>query len=103
MLKPPALLGFGAIGLAWPLWCRWPLSRASVLGIVLGVTPGLGWHAYHLQQRGSDALVKWGSQGLARLTNVVESNSGVWSTPLIELVEGGWPWLLFIPAGLIYA
>lgn len=103
MLKPPALLGFGAIGLAWSLWCRWPLSRASLLGIVLGVTPGLGWHAYHLQQRGSDALVMWGSQGLARLTNVVESNSGVWSTPLIELVEGGWPWLLFIPAGLIYA
>ena len=74
--------------------------RCLALGI--GLLPGVGWHLWHFSQRGQEALVMWGGQGLARVTSSVGDGHGWW-TPWAELLEGGWPWLLLLPAGLTWA
>jgi len=103
LLKPPALLGFLLIAMAISLWERRRWSAASVAWFGLGVLPGIGWHLWHLQQRGGDALVMWGGQGLGRVAGVVGGNQGTWMVPITEVLKGGWPWLLLLPAGLTWA
>ena len=101
LLKPPALLGFAVIAaLVGGRHC-WP-RRASWLALALGLIPGVSWHLWHWSVRGSDALLMWGGQGLARITSSVGDGLGWW-TPWVELLEGGWPWLLLLPAGLAWA
>ena len=101
LLKPPAVLGFGLIAAlvggrrCWPNGTGW-------LALAMGLLPGVGWHLWHWHARGSDALLMWGGQGLARITNSVGDGLGWW-TPWVELLEGGWPWLLLLPAGLACA
>ena len=101
LLKPPALLGFVVMAFVIggasdrPGVRRWPW-------LVLGLMPGFGWHLWHWSVRGQDALLMWGGQGLARVTNSVGDGHGWW-TPWAELLEGGWPWLLLLPAGLTWA
>ena len=100
LLKPP-VLGFGLIAAlvggrrCWPNGTGW-------LALAMGLLPGVGWHLWHWHARGSDALLMWGGQGLARITNSVGDGLGWW-TPWVELLEGGWPWLLLLPAGLACA
>ena len=101
LLKPPALLGLVLIALivggrsSWPRWRSW-------ITLTLGLLPGLAWHLWHWSVRGSDALVMWGGQGLARLTSSIGDGHGWW-TPWVEVLEGGWPWLLLLPIGLRWA
>ena len=101
LLKPPALLGFGLIAALVGGRRCWPRER-SWLALVLGLVPGVGWHLLHWKARGSDALLMWGGQGLARITSSVGDGLGWW-TPWVEILEGGWPWLLLLPAGLTWA
>ena len=105
MLKPPAVLGFLLIAAAISALDRhrshW---RPAALGwAAAGVTPGLAWHLRHWSQRGSDALVMWGGQGLSRVAGVVGDSTGAWVMPLTEVLEGGWPWLLLLPLGVGWA
>ena len=101
LLKPPAILGFGAIALLaggsglHPRGRRW-------LSFILGLLPGVSWHLWHWLIRSDDAFLMWGGQGLARLTTTVGDGFGWW-TPWAELLEGGWPWLLLLPAGIGWA
>ena len=101
LLKPPALLGFGLIAVLVGGRSCWPSPRSWV-GLTLGLLPGLTWHLWHWSVRGDDALLMWGGQGLARITSSVGDGHGWW-TPWAELLEGGWPWCLLLPAGLIWA
>ena len=101
LLKPPALLGFAVIAALVGGRRCWPRG-ASWLALALGLIPGVGWHLWHWSVRGSDALLMWGGQGLARITSSVGDGLGWW-TPWVELLEGGWPWLLLLPAGLAWA
>jgi 4-amino-4-deoxy-L-arabinose transferase-like glycosyltransferase len=103
LLKPPALLGFLLIALAISLWERRPWRTPALGWFGLGLLPGIGWHGLHLHQRGADALVMWGGQGLGRITEVVGENQGAWVMPITEVLEGGWPWLLLLPTGLAWA
>jgi 4-amino-4-deoxy-L-arabinose transferase-like glycosyltransferase len=73
------------------------------VGLALGLLPGLGWHLMHLAVRGDAALVMWGSQGLARLTTSLENHGGGPLVPVLQLLEGGWPWLPLWPAALALA
>ena len=102
LLKPPALLGFGLITAAISLWDRsdshW--SSRSLAWLGLGLSPGLAWHLWHWHERGRDAWLMWGGQGLGRITEVVGDSSGAWVMPITEVIEGGWPWLLLLPVGL---
>ena len=105
MLKPPAVLGFLLITAAISaLDRRQSHWRPGAFGWAMaGITPGLAWHVWHVSQRGSDALVMWGGQGLSRVAGVVGDSTGAWVMPLTEVLEGGWPWLLLLPLGLRWA
>jgi 4-amino-4-deoxy-L-arabinose transferase-like glycosyltransferase len=98
-VAPPLLLA----GLALR-WADADLSRRSwrwiLFGLVLGLLPGLAWHGWHLACRGEIALVMWGRQGLARVVSGVENHSGGPIPPLIQVLSGGWPWLLLWPAAI---
>lgn len=70
------------------------------LGVALGLLPGLAWHAGHWLVRGDDALQMWLGQGFARVGSAIEGNSGGPLTPVLEVLEGGWPWLPLWPFGI---
>jgi 4-amino-4-deoxy-L-arabinose transferase-like glycosyltransferase len=76
---------------AWVLAC---------CALALGLVPGLGWHLWHGLARGPEALVMWGSQGMARLFTSVENHAGGPVVPLTQVLVGGWPWLPLWPFGL---
>lgn len=102
MLKPPALIGFLLITAAISLLDRsqslW--NRRALTWVSAGISPGIAWHAWHISQRGSDALVMWGVQGFHRVTGVVGDSTGAFVMPITEVLEGGWPWLLLLPLGI---
>lgn len=103
LLKAPAslpLLAGACLLLAlerrWPLRLWWPLLG----GIGIGLLPGLFWHGWHLWARGPDALKMWGGQGLARVVTQLEGHSGGLLVPVVEVLEGGWPWLALWPLAM---
>ena len=98
LLKPPALLGLAFIALVVGGSSSWPRRRGWI-GLGLGLLPGLSWHFWHWNVRGDAALLMWGGQGLARITSSVGDGHGWW-TPWVEVLEGGWPWLVLLPIGL---
>jgi 4-amino-4-deoxy-L-arabinose transferase-like glycosyltransferase len=106
LLKAPAALPLllAVLALRWlepdrPQLPWWPL----LLGLALGLLPGLGWHLFHLMARGPEALEMWTSQGFARVGGSVEGHSGGPLPPLLEVLKGGWPWLPLWPFGLALA
>lgn len=106
LLKAPVALPV----LAGTLLLRWlerDLSRrhwaALAVGLILGLLPGLAWHGGHLLVRGPDALSMWLGQGFARVGAAIEGNSGGPLTPVLEVLEGGWPWLPLWPFGMALA
>ena len=118
LLKPPALIGFAGVILVMILleWSSKRHLRADqrrdklhlmikqrACWLLIGGLPGMAWHLWHGWWRGLDALVMWGGQGFSRITTVVEGNQGSWLVPLTEVLEGGWPWLLLLPAGCRWA
>lgn len=106
LLKAPAslpLLAGACLLLAWER--RWALRQwlPVLLWIVIGLLPGLLWHGWHLLERGPDALAMWGHQGLARVVSSIEGHSGGWMVPVLEVLEGGWPWLALWPLAMLMA
>lgn len=106
LLKAPVLLPVLLVSLGLRRWDG-DLSRRQwrwlLLGMTVGLLPGIAWHLWHLAWRGDDALLMWGRQGLARVVNAVENHSGGPIPPLIQVLSGGWPWLLLWPAGIAQA
>ncbi|MCT0230428.1 phospholipid carrier-dependent glycosyltransferase [Synechococcus sp. CS-1324] len=107
LLKAPVLLpalAAGLIGLAAdpsPGRRRW---GQLLIGLVLGLGPGLAWHLWHGWSRGGAALWLWGGDGVTRvLLDAGEGSELGWRVPLIELLEGGWPWLPLWPMALVIA
>lgn len=80
-----------------------PSWRALLLGLALGLLPGLGWHGLHGLMRGAAALHMWTGQGLARVTTSLENHPGGPLPPLVQVLGGGWPWLPLWPAGMAMA
>jgi 4-amino-4-deoxy-L-arabinose transferase-like glycosyltransferase len=74
-----------------------------LLGLVLGLLPGVGWHLLHGIARGPEALAMWTSQGFARVGTSVENHAGGPLPPLLEVLKGGWPWLPLWPFGVALA
>ncbi|WP_320675587.1 4-amino-4-deoxy-L-arabinose transferase [Prochlorococcus sp. MIT 1300] len=107
MLKAPLLLPVlfaGLVALAWgKAWKNW-WTLGLLLWFALGLAPGLGWHFFHWWQRGHAAFWLWGGDGAMRvLLDAGEGSDLGWRVPLIEILEGGWPWLLLWPFGVMWA
>jgi hypothetical protein len=45
----------------------------------------------------------WGRQGLARVVSPIEGHSSGWIMPVLEVLEGGWPWLTLWPLAMLTA
>ena len=103
LLKAPVVVPVLATGLLLR-WLDRDLDRRAWLrlglGLGLGLSLGLAWHGWHGLQRGPEALLMWGGQGLLRFTTTVEEHHGGPLEPLLEVLEGGWPWLPLWPIGL---
>ncbi len=69
-------------------------------GLALGLLPGLAWHGAHGLVRGGDALEMWLGQGFARVHHHLEGHGGGPGMPLMEVLEGGWPWLALWPTAM---
>lgn len=106
LIKAPTALPllFGACLLLacerrWPLQHWWPLL--GWMGV--GLLPGVLWHSWHLLERGPEALTMWGGQGFARIVNAVEGHRDGVIVPVVEVLEGGWPWLALWPIAMVAA
>ncbi|MFL0736867.1 MAG: 4-amino-4-deoxy-L-arabinose transferase [Prochlorococcus sp.] len=107
LLKAPLLLPAASAALICILWgsefrrwWRWPL--AAWLGA--GLIPGLAWHLWHGLNRGAGALWLWGGDGAGRvLFDAGEGSDLGWRVPVIEILEGGWPWLVLWPFAIAWA
>ena len=84
---------------------RWRLRQwLPLLGwIAMGLLPGVLWHGWHLLERGPDALTMWSGQGMARVVSEIEGHSGGLLVPVMEVLEGGWPWLALWPLAMLRA
>ena len=107
LLKAPLLVpaaAAGAVAIAWGKeWRHWQLPQAC-LGIAAGLLPGLAWHGWHALVRGQSALWLWGGDGAGRvLLDAGEGSDLGWRVPLIEMLEGGWPWLALFPIAVLWA
>lgn len=75
------------------LW-EWSWGKWFCIGLV----PGSLWHIWHAINRGNEALNLWLGDGASRV--IFDSGQGSdlgFLVPLIELIEGGWPWLVLLP------
>ena len=107
LLKAPLLIPSAAAGIAavaWGLeWRHWRFG-AALGSLALGLLPGVAWHLWHGMNRGAQALWMWGGDGAGRvLLDAGEGSDLRWRVPLIELLEGGWPWLLLFAPALLWA
>ena len=106
LLKAPLLLPAitAAIIPIFLLSKRINLSISLILYFLLGLIPGASWHFWHISQRGIRALWLWGGDGATRvLFDAGEGSDLGFLVPLIELLEGSWPWLLLLPFGIFFA
>ncbi|MGP0129381.1 MAG: ArnT family glycosyltransferase [cyanobacterium endosymbiont of Rhopalodia musculus] len=73
-------------------------------GFILGFSPVILWYSLQIIEYGEKFIkVHFLQQNLDRLSTAVEGNKGsVWYY-VIELVKYSFPWLLFLPGGLILA
>ncbi len=107
MLKAPLIIptlcaaGFPVLwGKEYRVWWKSTLS----IWLLAGIAPGVTWHLWHGLQRGSGALWLWGGDGASRvLFDLGEGSDLGWKVPVIEILEGGWPWLVLWPIGIILA
>ncbi len=107
LLKAPLIIPVACAGLIPMIWGRrfqdlslWPINR----WLTVGLLPGISWHIWHVISRGSDAAWLWWGDGAGRVLFTAGSGSDLgWRVPVIELLEGGWPWLLLWPIGVLWA
>ncbi len=79
---------------------KFPFSR----WLLLGLSPGIVWHSWNSLNYGSGALRLWLGDGVSRvLFDAGEGSDLGFLVPIIEIIEGGWPWLILLPFGANWA
>ena len=105
LLKAPLLVPVGCVAFISIVWSG-EIKNFKRKNIIfwgfLGLFPGILWHIWHALQRGSQAMWLWWGDGAGRVLFDAGSGSDLgWRVPVIEIVEGGWPWLLLWPIGIV--
>ncbi len=108
MLKAPLLIPAAFAAFIPLFWSGFPLKVSVVIRsatcFFLGLLPGISWHIWHGFHRGAAALWLWFGDGAGRvLFDAGEGSSLGWRVPVIEIFEGGWPWLVLWPFALVWA
>ena len=80
------------------------LFNFSSSWFLFGLIPGISWHLLNIFSNGSGAFWLWWGDGAGRVLfeKGAGSELGV-LIPIIEIFEGGWPWILVWPIGLLWA
>tara|TARA_B100000965_G_scaffold77180_1_gene61292 strand:- start:122 stop:1633 length:1512 start_codon:yes stop_codon:yes gene_type:complete len=69
-----------------------------------GLIPGFSWHLLNIYSNGAGAFWMWWGDGAGRVLFEEGSGSDLGVlVPIIEIFEGGWPWILIWPIGLLWA
>ena len=107
LLKAPSLIPVLGAGLLLLALDRVLSPRNWLLllsAIALGLLPGICWHLFHYWARGDQALWLWGGDGASRvLLQAGEGSDLGWRIPVLEVLEGGWPWLPLWPFAMAWA
>ena len=94
----------GGLLLAFLAWDTPRLLRSGYLwsGLALGMAPALAWFGNQAVS-GAEDFVQQGlvDQSLKRLWQSVENNQGSVFYYVGELLEWGWPWVMFVPGALV--
>ena len=99
----PALIA-ALIPLIWEYKSKKYLNNLSWAWLFYGLIPGLSWHLWNLFSYGSGAFWLWFGDGAGRvlLEKGQGSELGI-LVPIIEILEGAWPWILVWPIGFLWA
>ena len=102
-LMIPALLA-GLLPLVWEYKFKKSLYDFAWEWFLYGLIPGIAWHIWNIFSYGSGAFWMWWGDGAGRVLFAQGSGSelGV-LVPIIEILEGGWPWLIVWPFGFLWA
>ncbi len=83
---------------------KWLRNPNLWLGIILGFLPAVIWYSAQVQHYGESFIqVHFLEQNFGRLATAVEGNSGAVWYYLLELAKYSFPWLIFLPGGMILA
>ena len=107
LLKAPVIipaLFAPLLPLIWEYRSKKYIKNISWMWFIYGLLPGLAWHFWNVLSYGSGAFWMWWGDGAGRVLfqNGSGSELGV-LVPIIEIVEGGWPWILVWPIGFLWA
>ncbi len=107
LLKAPVIipaLFASFLPLIWEYKSKKYFKNLSWSWFFYGVIPGFAWHVWNIFANGSGAFWLWWGDGAGRVLFEKGSGSelGV-LVPIIEIFEGGWPWILVWPIGFLWA
>ncbi len=107
LLKPPVVipaLCASLFPLIWESKSKKYLNNLSWTWFLYGLIPGFSWHFWNLLSYGKGAFWMWWGDGAGRVLFEKGSGSDLGVlVPIIEIFEGGWPWILVWPIGLLWA
>ncbi len=93
----------GALVLVFLAWDTPRVGRSPWLwgGLLLGLAPAVGWYVNQFLSQGAESVQNsLFNQMIDRIWSPVENHRGSPAYYVLELLEWGWPWLLFWPWGL---
>ena len=110
LLKAPLLIP-AFLSALLPLIFEKKITRTNLTNskwLLVGLLPGTCWHLWNAYQRGLGAVYLWWGDGIGRV--LLESGEGGaigsdlgFLVPFIEVLEGGWPWIVLWPFGIAWA
>jgi 4-amino-4-deoxy-L-arabinose transferase-like glycosyltransferase len=99
-----ALGGILGIYILWDKPKNYLKNPLLWIGVVIGFFPVLSWYYLQVANYGQEFIeVHFLQQNFDRLSTAVEGNSGSPWYYIIELIKYSFPWLIFLPGGLILA
>ena len=102
-LMIPALMA-SLFPFVWENKSKNSLKNLSWDWFFYGLVPGLAWHFWNIFSYGSGGFWLWWGDGAGRVLFEQGSGSELGIlVPIIEILEGGWPWILVWPIGFLWA